>query len=135
MAVAALAALVLSAGGCVYNPTVTDTGGVRIRPQKGRVVSQPQGAEFYADIASTGKYGDVLMRAESPIAQRAQLVGPNGSAVREIAIPGETVLRFAPGGYRVALSDLKRPLKPGEVVIVTLYFEKSGGIGVVSVVE
>jgi copper(I)-binding protein len=134
LAGAAVAAVAVLAAGCVYNPSVVDTGGVRIQPQKGRLVARPPGAEFYADIASTGKYGDVLTRAESTIARRAQLLGPDG-AVSEITIPGETVVHFAPGGYRVALSELKRPLEKGEVVIVTLYFQKSGGIGVISVVE
>jgi copper(I)-binding protein len=40
-----------------------------------------------------------------------------------------------PGGERVALSELTRDLKTGEVVIVTLFFEKSGALGVVSPVE
>ncbi len=131
----ALAAVMAAAGGCVYNPAVTDTGGVRLQPQKGRVVSQPGGAEFYVDLASTGKYGDVLTSAGSSVAEAARIVGPTGSPVRALEIPGETVVRFAPGSYRVVLSGLKRALRPGESIIVTLYFEKSGGIGVVSVVE
>jgi len=40
-----------------------------------------------------------------------------------------------PGGERVALSGLTRELKTGEVVIVTLFFEKSGALGVISSVE
>jgi copper(I)-binding protein len=35
----------------------------------------------------------------------------------------------------VVLADLQRPLTKGETFIVTLQFEKSGGIGVVTVVE
>ena len=39
-------------------------------------------------------------------------------------------------GPRVySVSELTRELKAGEVVIVTLFFEKSGALGVVSSVE
>jgi copper(I)-binding protein len=38
-------------------------------------------------------------------------------------------------GPHVVLTGLQRPLVPRETFIVTLQFEKSGGIGVVTVVE
>jgi len=40
-----------------------------------------------------------------------------------------------PGGQRVVLSALTRALTTGEIVIVTLYFEGSGALGLVSSVE
>ena len=43
----------LLAGGCVYYPKVTDIGGVRLLPSKGRVVREGARALFYADIDST----------------------------------------------------------------------------------
>ncbi|MEK7386466.1 MAG: copper chaperone PCu(A)C [candidate division NC10 bacterium] len=127
----ALAAL----AGCVYYPTVTDVGGVRIVPERGRVVREGAGALFYVDINSTGKFDDVLVRVETPIAGRAQLLGPTGAPLAQLLVPGTTLVRLQPGGQRVLLSDLTRELKPGEVVIVTLLFQKSGAIGVISPVE
>jgi len=132
---ALLALLALVAAGCVYYPTVFDAGGVRLHPRHGRAVRQADRAEVYLELASTGKYGDVLTGVLAPVAGRAELVGPGGAPVARLEIPGETVLRFGPGGYRVVLADLKRPLAPGETFIVTLLFEKSGGIGVITVVE
>ena len=41
--------------------------------------------------------------------------------------PGKTV-KLAPGGYHLMLLDLKRPLKQGEQVPVTLEFEKAGKV-------
>ncbi len=128
LALAALAA-------CVYYPTVTDIGGVRLVPERGRVVRDGAGALFYVDINSTGKFDDVLMRVETPIAKRAQIVDPTGAPLARLQVPGTTLVRLQPGGQRVLLSDLTRELKPGEVVIVTLLFEKSGAIGVISPVE
>ncbi len=50
-------------------------------------------------------------------------------------MPPTSLTRLHSGGERVALFDLTRELKAGEVVIVTLFFEKSGALGVVSPVE
>jgi periplasmic copper chaperone A len=50
-------------------------------------------------------------------------------------VPGTTVVTLVPDGPHVVLSGLTRPLVPGESIIVTLVFEKSGGIGVITVVE
>ena len=129
----ALAALVVA--GCVYFPSVREVGGVRFKPEKGRLVRQDDGAVFTVELRSTGKYGDTLLAASAPIARRAQLVGPGGAPVSRVEVPGETVVKFGEGAPRVVFSELTRPLTPGEVVIVTLNFAKYGNLGVVTVVE
>ncbi|HBH01484.1 MAG: hypothetical protein A2W08_19320 [Candidatus Rokubacteria bacterium RBG_16_73_20] len=125
----------LLAGGCVYYPKVTDIGGVRLLPSKGRVVREGARALFYADIDSTGKFSDALVRAETPVARRAQLVDAAGAPLARLEVPGATLVRLAPGAARIVLSELTRELQPGEVVIVTLVFQKAGAIGVISPVE
>jgi copper(I)-binding protein len=125
----------LLAGGCVYYPTVEDVGGVRLRPEHGRVVRNGDSALFFVDINSTGMFEDAIVGVETPIAKRAQLLTQTGEPLTRIAVPPTNLLRLFPGGDRVALSELTRELKPGEVVIVTLFFEKSGALGVVSAVE
>ena len=125
----------LLAGGCVYYPTVEDVGGVRLQPEHGRVVRNGDGALFFVDINSTGMFEDALVRVETPIAKRAQLLTQAGEPLTRITVPPTTLTRLHSGGERVALFDLTRELKAGEVVIVTLFFEKSGALGVVSPVE
>ena len=125
----------LLAGGCVYYPTVEDVGGVRLRLEHGRVVRNGDSALFFVDINSTGMFEDAIVGVETPIAKRAQLLTQTGEPLTRIAVPPTNLLRLFPGGDRVALSELTRELKPGEVVIVTLFFEKSGALGVVSAVE
>ena len=127
--------LLLLAGGCVYYPTVADVGGVRLLPEHGRLVRSGDGLLFFADINNTGMFEDVLVRVEAPIAKHAQLVSQTGAPLARLLVPGTSQVRLHAGGERVALSELTRELKPGEVVIVTLYFEKSGALGVVSPVE
>jgi len=131
---ASLVFLLLVAG-CVYYPSVEDVGGVRLLPEHGRVVRNGDGALFFVDINSTGMFEDALVRVETPIAKRAQLLTQTGEPLTRLSVPGTGLVRLHPGGERVALSELTRELKTGEVVIVTLFFEKSGALGVVSPVE
>jgi copper(I)-binding protein len=130
-------ALTLLASACTYYPTVHDVGGVRLRPEQGRVVRAATAGEavLYLDVESSGKYGDVLTGAQAPFAQQAALIGPAGAPVGSIAIPPATVFKFREDGPRIVLSGLTRALTPGEIVIVTLKFKKSGPMGVVSVVQ
>jgi copper(I)-binding protein len=135
-----LAALVvLSAGllaGCTYYPTIYDAGGIRIRPQNGRAVQQPAGLAVYMDLASTGKFGDTIVGATSEIARRATLVAPpGGQPVTRLEVPGEATVRLTPDGAHIVLSELTRPVRPGETVLVTVLFERLGRIGVPTHVE
>jgi copper(I)-binding protein len=130
-----LVLLVISLVSCVYYPTVEDVGGVRLMPEKGRIVRNGEGALFFVDITSTGMFEDALVRVETPIAKHTQLLAQTGEAVTRIVVPPIAQTRLRPDGERVALSDLTRELKTGEVVLVTLFFEKSGALGVVSAVE
>jgi copper(I)-binding protein len=136
LALIALASVLF--GGCTYYPGVVDIGGVRLRPEQGRAVRSAGGQEaaVYFQVNSTGKYGDVLIFAESPeVARKAELRDPSGSRIGEIEIPGATVMAFHRSGPNVVLSDFRRTLEPGEVIIVTLHFQKSGPLGLITVVE
>ena len=132
---AALAALLLLASGCVYYPTVMDTGGVRLRTENGRAVRQGADLVVTFDVVSSGKYGDVLTGVVSPVAQQAALVNGSGAPVRRLEIPGATTVKFTPEPTHVVLSALQKPVERGETFIVTLLFEKSGGLGIVTLLE
>jgi copper(I)-binding protein len=128
-------ALALLLAGCVYYPTVGDIGGARLAPERGRVVRNGDGALFFVDITNTGISEDFLVRVEMPIAKRAQILSAAGEPLQKLPVPATSMLRLRADGERVALSDLTRELKAGEVVIVTLFFERTGALGVVSSVE
>lgn len=132
---AALAALVLSLGGCVHYPTVVDVGGVRIRTEAGRAVPEGDRALVFFEVVSTGKFGDVVLGVTTPVASQAQLVDAAGTPVTKFEVPGATTVKFTPDGLHVVLTGLQRRLIPRETFIVTLQFDKSGGIGIVTVVE
>jgi len=132
---AALALLTLVLGGCVHYPTVDDIGGVRIRTENGKAVRQGDGVAVYFQVVSTGKFGDVLENVAAPVARQARLVDAAGATMTPMEVPGATTVKFAADGPHIVLDDLTRPLTPGETIIVTLLFQKSGGIGIVTLVE
>lgn len=132
---AALAALLLLVAGCVYYPTVMDTGGVRIRTENGRAVRQGSDLLVTFDVVSTGKYGDTIVGVVSPLAKQAALVNGTGNALGRFDIPGAATVKFTPDGTHVVLGALQQPIESGQTFIVTLLFEKSGGIGVVTLLE
>ena len=132
---APLVLLVLLLAGCTYYPTVGDTGSPRLEPKNGRLVRTAGGAVCYFQLDSTGKFGDLLVSAESAAARRVAIVSADGAPVSSIAVAGESRLDFRPDGPRITLAELTQLLIPGDGVIVTLVFAKSGRIGVVSRVE
>ena len=93
-------ALVLLLGGCVYYPTVADVGGVRLLPERGRVVRNGDGALFFVDITSTGMFEDILVRVETPIAKRAQILSQSGEPLTRLHVPGTSQVRLHAGGER-----------------------------------
>lgn len=133
--VALTLAVALAAGACVHYPTVIDAGGTMVRPDKGRLVRQGDGAVVYFDLKSSGKYGDVITAVHTPVARQAQLVDARGAPLARVTVPGATVMSFTQSGPHVVLGDLTRQLATGETVIVTLVLEKMGGLGVIATVE
>jgi copper(I)-binding protein len=132
---AALTALLLLLTGCVHYPTIMDVGGTNMRTANGRAVRQESTALVVFEVVSTGKYGDVITGVTTPLAKQAQLVNGTGAPLPRLEVPGATTMKFTADGPHIVLADLQRPLAPGETFIVTLTFEKSGGIGIVTVVE
>ena len=131
---AALALLLVLVAGCVYYPTVEDIGGVRIRPENGRAVRRADGLAVYLDLASTGKFGDALVGVVTPIG-KGELVDASGVALARLEVPGTAAVPLTAEGPHVRVTELVRAVVPGEVIIVTLVFEKSGQLGVVTRVE
>ncbi len=110
----ALALAAFAVAGCVYFPSVQDAGGVRFKPEKGRLVRQADGAVFGVELKSTGKYGDTLVAASAPIAKRAQLVGAGGAPVDRLEVPGETIVK---------------PSNPPRAILFTLVASLTAGSG------
>jgi periplasmic copper chaperone A len=96
----------------------------------------------YLEIKTAAGVADRLVSVASPAAGRAELHTHimDGDVMRmrrvdEVALkPGAEVV-FGPHGNHVMLIDLKAPLKEGDLIKLTLNFEKAGAIDVEATVE
>jgi copper(I)-binding protein len=101
----------------------------------------PGGAKIgagYFTIANKGSSADKLVSVSGDIAgkidvhEMAMTDGVMTMRPLEQGLtidPGKTVT-LAPGGYHLMLTDLKKPLKQGDTVPLTLEFEKAGKVAV-----
>jgi len=106
----------------------------------------PRGAKVgggYLTIANKGTMPDRLISASADFADKAQLhemstkdgVMTMRPVDEGLAIdPGKTVT-LAPGGYHLMLLGLKKPLREGDKVAITLEFERAGVVGIAFNVE
>jgi copper(I)-binding protein len=97
---------------------------------RGTVESQMATGAFMRLTAATDAR---LLAARSPVAGIVELhemaMENNVMRMREITrldLPAGRTVELRPGGYHVMLMDLKRTLKPGEEVPITLDFEQGG---------
>jgi periplasmic copper chaperone A len=96
----------------------------------------------YLEMKSAAGRGDRLVGARSPAAGAVELhnhIMEGGIArmrrVDAIAVPGGKSVVLKPGGYHLMLMGLKAPLKEGDLLKLTLVFEKAGEIEVEASVE
>jgi periplasmic copper chaperone A len=93
-----------------------------------------QVASGYMTIKNNGPAADRLLGGSTDVAAKVEvheMATKDGvMTMREIedgvpVAPGATVT-LAPGGFHLMLVNVKKPLKQGDVVTVTLNFEKAG---------
>lgn len=93
----------------------------------------------YVTIMNRGAKADRLISAATSVAGKAELHTHvmDGDIVRmrrvaafEVAAQSHTALK--PGGMHIMLMGLKKPLKPGEMIPLTLTFETAGQIEVMA---
>lgn len=96
----------------------------------------------YLEMKAARGQGDRLVGANSPVAGAVELhshVMENGVArmrrVDAIPVPGGKSVILKPSGYHLMLTDLRAPLKEGDLVKITLVFEKAGAIELEATVE
>ena len=87
------------------------------------------GAVFLT-VKNTGNKSDALISASSDVAARTELhemSETNGvmkmRKVEKIDIAAEQSVELKSGGYHIMLMDLKKPLKAGDTIPLTLTFE------------
>jgi hypothetical protein len=140
-AILAVAMLLIVAGAAVAHEY--SAKGVTVTHPWARAT--PGGATIgsaYLEVKAERGKGDRLIGARSPAAGNVELhnhVMEGGIArmrrVDAIAVPGGTSVVLRPSGYHLMLTNLKAPLKEGDLVKITLVFEKAGAIDLEATVE
>jgi copper(I)-binding protein len=90
----------------------------------------------YMTIVNNGAAADRLLGGSTPVAARIEVheMSMDGSIMRMrkldagLALPPGKAVELKPGGLHIMVMGLKRPLKAGERVSVTLRFEKAGAV-------
>mgnify|MGYP002784618650 CR=1 FL=1 len=120
-----------------------EAGGVTVAHPWARAT--PGGATVgvaYAEIKAKDGAADTLLSASSPAAGRIEIHTHTMDGgvmkmrkIEKLAIPagGSAVMR--PSGDHIMLFDLKAPLKEGDLVPMTLVFEKAGEVTIEATVE
>lgn len=100
----------------------------------------PGGAKIggaYLELKAAAGAGDRLVSAASTAAGTVEIhehVNEGGvmkmRRVDGLAVPAGGSVTLKPGGYHLMLMDLKRPLKQGDKLQLTLTFEKAGTLSV-----
>jgi hypothetical protein len=131
---ALIAALLLGGTAGAHELTVGDLQ--FIHPNIPQPAATAQVAGGYLAISNAGAQSDRLIAVSSKIARRASLhetqIDANGvasmSLVEALEIPaGDTVL-LEPGGYHIMFMGLTGRFSEGDMLPVTLTFEKAGAI-------
>ncbi len=95
------------------------------------------GAAFMT-IMNAGPAGDRLLSAASAAAEKAELHThiKDGDIMRMrrveggVAIPANGMAEFKPGGLHIMLFGLKKPLKEGDLIPMTLTFRNAGVVNI-----
>ena len=101
----------------------------------------PPGAKTgagYFVMVNSGSEPDRLVSASSPAAEKTEIhemsIQNGVMNMRKIenglAIPAKGSAALSPGGYHLMLMGLKAPFKEGQMIPLTLTFEKAGAIDV-----
>ena len=91
----------------------------------------------FMKVRNAGDEDDYLIGARSEVSKITEIhttVMEDGMMkmrrMKEVKVPAGGLVEFKPMGKHIMLIDLKRPLKAGEKIRITLIFKKSGEITV-----
>lgn len=124
-------------GGTMAGTTSYTVGDLTISHPFSRATlpNAPVAGGFFT-VTNNGAEDDRLIGASSDVAGHLEVheMAMEGDIMRMrelkdgLPIPAGETVELKPGGYHVMFMDLKQPLVQGEIVMVTLVFEKAGEI-------
>ncbi|HYE45603.1 MAG TPA: copper chaperone PCu(A)C [Caulobacter sp.] len=132
--------LILAAAGALIATSALSAvkaGAIGISDAWSRPAPAGRNGVGYVTLTNGGK-ADRLVSASSPVAGRIEIhesMVMNGRAMMHprpngVALPAGKTVQLKPESWHLMLIGLKKPLKVGETVPVTLKFEKAGSVQV-----
>ena len=107
-----------------------------------RVTLQNRPAAAFVTIHNKSSEADKIVSASSPDAGRVEMhthMNDNGimkmRQIEGIDIPAKGMVELKPGGLHLMIFDLKSPFKPGDMIALTIKFEKAGEVDMRAVVQ
>jgi copper(I)-binding protein len=96
----------------------------------------------YMTLVNNGSTADRLVSATTPVAEKVQFHSAseeNGTSrmreMRSVEVAPKGQVSFSPGTMHIMIVGLKKPLKEGDTLAMTLIFEKAGKVDVSVPVE
>lgn len=127
-----LIALGLGAGAC---SAAEGQGGVEVSDAWARPSPEGGASSVYFQLVNDGSRLDRLRGGETDLAQTVEMhqTSMQGDLavmmpVAVVDVPAGESVTFAPGGYHMMLIGLTAPLEPGDIVPLTLFFERAGQV-------
>ncbi len=112
-----------------------EVGALRVRDARILAPAAPDVAAAYFTIENHGDVPDALVGVASAAAATTELHSTVARDGRLAMLPIERLdiapgaeVTLAPGGYHVMLLGLHQPLQAGDLVTLTLYFERAGPV-------
>jgi protein SCO1/2 len=99
------------------------------------MADSPSSAAGYVTIVNHGPTPDALMSARADVAASVEIHETRNMSgmmtmekVPKVVVPPGTRVELKPGGYHLMLIGLKQALGPGQIVTLTLVFERAGAM-------
>ncbi len=120
-----------------FIPDAHAEGSIKIEDAWARVTIPSRPAAGYMVIYNRGDQLDRVVSGTSALVERVEIhthIMDEGvmrmRRVDKVDVPGGAEVKFAPGGFHLMMFGLKRALKKGDFLPVTLIFEKAGKVEV-----
>ncbi|MDK1342353.1 copper chaperone PCu(A)C [Streptomyces sp. 378] len=85
-------------------------------------------APFYVWLFNQGQRTDRLLGAETTVARSVDIVNAEGAERGPVALPSGKLVELERGSTHLLLRDVRRQIRGGDYVWITLRFERAGEI-------
>jgi hypothetical protein len=129
-------ALLMAAGGTVDSHGYKRKAIEVIHPWTSQNAEVNGAAIIAMKIKNSSETPDRIIAAESSVAERVEMCGPDGATLRAgIALPSATAVNLKRGSQHLCMKGLKKSLTPYDTLPLVLTLEKAGKISVDIMVE